>query len=137
MSLKDLEDSNSMDFKEYKNRNWTKEPSYIWMRKDKNAPEECYRVVSIYPTIVLERGKWLAPIPVSDRRNKNINLVEKYPEYADVYLPDEQKFLTVLRNRKETSDIVAWKGNETEIWNITNILKYNRNNIVNQKWKCR
>ena len=137
MSLKDLEESHSMDFKDYKNRDWTKEPSYIWMRKDKNAPEECYRVVSIYPTIVLEKGKWLAPIPVSDRRNKNINLLNKYPEYSDVYLPDGQKFLSVLRNRKENSDIVAWKGNITEIWNISNILKYNKNYILNQQWKCR
>ena len=57
----------------------------------------------------------VTPIPVRHRRNRNINLMTEYPEYADVYLPDGQKFLNVLRNRKETSDIVAWKSSKQTV----------------------
>ena len=111
MSLNDLENSDTMDFKCYLNRDWRTQPSYVWVRLAKNSPEKCYRVVSVsIKNIVLESGLWLAPIPVQYRRSKNISLNSKYDVYSDIYLPDGQKFLNMLRNRKESSDIVAWKS---------------------------
>ena len=138
MSLDDLEKSNTMDFKDYLNRDWRLQPSYLWVRMSKIHPEKCFRVVSVSGKIItLENGSWLAPIPMQYRRNKNINLKDKYEIYSDIYLPDGQKFLNVLRNRKESSDIVAWKAGIIEYWSIENVIKYNKLYIENQKWKCR
>ena len=140
MNFDALEECNSMDFKDYLSRDWTTQPSYVWIRRALDKDEECFRVVSLSGpnNIILENGKWMAPIPVHDRRNRRINLAQKYPEYNDVYLPDGQKFLNVLRNRKETSDIVAWKSlNKTEVWTVDKLLLANSNYIKNQKWKCR
>lgn len=140
MSLKSLEELNAIDFKEYLNRNWKNQPSYIWVRRTKDDDEECLRIESINDNnhLNLESGVWMAPIPLHDRRNKRINLAQKYPDYMNVYLPDGQKFLNVLRSRKETSNIVAWKskGRVTK-WNISDIIKFNNIYIEQQRWKCR
>lgn len=139
MSLEKLEKSQTLDFKDYMSRDWRLQPSYVWIRASPEAPEECLRVIRCDgSTVVLEKGKWLAPIPVRHRRNRNINLVTEYPEYADVYLPDGQRFLNVLRNRKETSDIVAWKSDSrTVCYTPAELEKLNNTYILNQKWKCR
>ena len=140
MSLKSLEELNAIDFKEYINRNWKNQPSYIWLRRSKDSDEECFRIESIYDNnhLNLESGVWMAPIPLHDRRNKRINLAQKYPEYMNVYLPDGQKFLNVLRSRKETSNIVAWKSKgQVTKWNISDIIKFNNIYIEQQRWKCR
>ena len=40
MSLKSLEELNAIDFREYLNRNWKNQPSYIWVRRTKDDDEE-------------------------------------------------------------------------------------------------
>lgn len=140
MNFEALEHSNSMDFKDYLSRDWTTQPSYVWIRRTPESDEECLRVVSLSGPnhIILEKGRWMAPIPVHDRRNRRISLAQKYPAYNDVYLPDGQKFLNVLRNRKETSDIVAWKASpHNEKWCVQDLITANDEYIMNQKWKCR
>lgn len=139
MNLEFLEKSETLDFKDYLSRDWRLQPSYVWIRMTPESNEECLRVVHVEnQKIILEKGKWLAPIPVRHRRNRNINLMTEYPEYADVYLPDGQKFLNVLRNRKETSDIVAWKSSkQTVSWSPGELDKANKLYIQHQKWKCR
>jgi hypothetical protein len=138
-TLKELEASHTMDFKDYLVREWNLNPSYVWIRRSLETPEECLRVQSVNVNfIMVEKGRWMAPIPVHDRRNRRMCLTTKYPDYVNVYLPDGQKFLNVLRNRKETSDIVAWKSSGIkERWTIPNLVEVNKNYIDKQKWKCR
>ena len=70
-TLKDLEASQTMDFKDYLTRDWNLNPSYVWIRRSPESPEECLRVQSVnVHFIMLEKGRWMAPIPVHDRRNR-------------------------------------------------------------------
>ena len=74
-TLKDLEASHTMDFKDYLTRDWNLNPSYVWIRRSPEKPEECLRVSSVnVHVIMLEKGRWMAPIPVHDRRNRRMCL---------------------------------------------------------------
>lgn len=118
------------------------QPQYIWLRhEDEN---KCYKIKFVdivekkIKNIVLENGKWLAPIPLADRKNMNKTIKEKYADYTSIKMYDGKNFLDSLKNRKDSSDIVAWKKNNQQI-NITfeNMKQLNLDFILNQEWKCR
>ena len=65
MNFDALEECNSMDFKDYLSRDWTTQPSYVWIRRALDKDEECFRVVSLSGpnNIILENveGLWKSP----------------------------------------------------------------------------
>lgn len=117
-------------------------PQYIWLRK--NNENKCYKINNVnivnnqISDICLQNGIWLPPIPLNDRKNMNDSIKKKYKEYQDILLHDGKSFLDSLKNRKDSSEIVAWKSNNTTITiSFEDMKKYNLNHILNQQWKCR
>ena len=116
-------------------RNLKTQPFYIWF-----SANECYRVVeiTISETILLQLGRWLPPIPCHERKNKNIDLYKKYPNYSKIVLANGIKYLDAVRTRKDSSEIVAWESSGMHL-KMPYTLVYDKmmQYVLKQKWKCR
>ena len=67
-----------IDLSHWNNRNFKKEPYYVWISLD--GKETCLKILKVKLNFIYTiEGKWLAPIPLHHRKNKNLNLEKDTP----------------------------------------------------------